>query len=71
MKAYFRQAIRRWRNWLDRKRWQATRRFRQSPQEVAEFDPLIAQAVKAHARQAELIEARKQTMNERLRRISQ
>ena len=68
MKALIRQSIRRWRNWLERKHWQMTKRLRQPEREFIALDPLIAQARKAHRPTREIVKQRQAIVHERLRR---
>jgi hypothetical protein len=68
VKAFIRQAIRRWRNWLARKRWQAERRRRQPAPAVAAIDPLILQARNSHGRVRPMHEKRRELAHEQLRK---
>ena len=68
MKARFRQALRRWRCWLESKRWKLERLFRRPPAPVAALDPLIAQAIRAHKPRRHIEAERTRRAHDALRR---
>ena len=68
MKAFIRQAIRRWRTWIERKTWRAKKPLRKPSPQIAALDPLIVQARKAHKPRKSLYQKRQELAHDQLRK---